>query len=77
MDVSVEIHCAKCGSANYSLSEGRAELGMIACNDCGRTMGSLEALKSEMLDQAIARSSERLREALDLAGRPPSASEAA
>ena len=41
MDVSVEIHCAACGSANYSLPEGAADDGAVACNDCGRRLGSV------------------------------------
>jgi DNA-directed RNA polymerase subunit RPC12/RpoP len=65
MDVSVEIHCASCGSANYSLPDGEAESGAVACNDCGRRLGSVADLKAEMLEQALAHSAEALRRDLE------------
>ncbi len=65
MDVSVEIHCAACGSANWGLPGGLADEDPIHCNDCGRTMGSLRGLKDEMLSQAIARSADIQRQEID------------
>ena len=65
MDVSVEIHCAACGSANYSLPEGAADDGAVACNDCGRRLGSVAELKAELLEQAQAHSAEALRRDLE------------
>jgi hypothetical protein len=65
MDVSVEIHCAGCGSANYSLPDGPADDAPLLCNDCGRRLGSVAELKAEMLEQAVSHSAESLREQLD------------
>ena len=65
MDVAVEIHCAACGSANYSLPDGAADEAAVACNDCGRRLGSVADLKAEMVAQAIAHSAEALRRDLD------------
>ena len=64
MDVSVEIHCAACGSANYSLPDGAGDEAPVACNDCGRRLGTLAELQAEMLEQALAHSAEALRRAL-------------
>ena len=65
MDVSVEIHCAACGSANYSLPESAGDDDPLTCNDCGRRLGSVAELKAEMLDQARAHSAESLRRDLE------------
>ena len=65
MDVSVEIHCAVCGSANYSLPGGLDDEAPVRCNDCGRELGSIAELKAEMLTQATAHSAEALRAELD------------
>lgn len=61
MDVSVEIHCAACGSANYSMPDDPADAAPVSCNDCGRRLGSLAELQAEMLAQAQARSAAALR----------------
>ena len=68
MDVSVEIHCGTCGSANYSLPAGAADDALLVCNDCSGPLGSVGDLKAEMIDQAFARSAEVLRRQLE----PPS-----
>jgi hypothetical protein len=75
MDVNVEIHCGTCGSANYSMPEGGEEAALVVCNDCSGHLGSVADLKSEMLQQALARSSESLRRELDRlrSGKGPSA----
>jgi DNA-directed RNA polymerase subunit RPC12/RpoP len=65
MDVSLEIHCEACGSANYSLPEGAAEDAPIRCNDCGADQGSVAELRAAMLAQALDRSAESLRRDLD------------
>ena len=65
MDVSVEIHCAACGSANYSLPAGAGDDSPVDCNDCGRRLGTIADLKAEMLDQALAHSAEALRRDLE------------
>ncbi len=65
MDVSVEIHCASCGSANYAVPDGTSDEAPVCCNDCGRCLGSVGDLKAEMLTQAIAHSAEALRAELD------------
>ena len=61
MDVSVEVHCGGCGSANYSLPDGEGDASAVNCNDCGRRLGSMAELKAEMLAQALAHSAESLR----------------
>jgi hypothetical protein len=61
MDVSVEIHCSLCGSANYSLPEDQGDEASLQCNDCGRPLGSVADLKVELLGQARARSAEVMR----------------
>ncbi|HTU09477.1 MAG TPA: hypothetical protein VMG08_01160 [Allosphingosinicella sp.] len=72
MDVSVEIHCAQCGSANYSLPAGGADSDVLLCNDCGAAQGSLAELKAALLDKVVAQSAEVLRrEAEALRGTPP------
>ena len=61
MDVSIEVHCATCGSANYSMPSGLEPESPISCNDCGRVMGTMAALHDEILDQVAAHSAEALR----------------
>ena len=65
MDVSVEIHCAGCGSANYSLPRGGGDEAPVRCNDCGRTLGTVADLKAELLAQVTAHSAEALRAELE------------
>ena len=65
MDVSVEIHCGRCGSANYSMPDGEGDQAPVACNDCGVRLGSIAELKTELLEQAMAHSAEALRKELD------------
>ena len=69
MDITVELHCDKCGSANLSLPPREAESGAIACNDCGERHGTLAELREELFACAVAHSSEKLRE--DLERLPP------
>jgi hypothetical protein len=61
MDVSVEINCELCGSANYSLPAGEADEGAILCNDCGAEQGSLGQLKAALIECAIEHSAGALR----------------
>jgi hypothetical protein len=65
MDISVEIHCETCGSANYSLPRGSEEDAPIVCNDCGADQGSFGALKAALTTQAIDLSAESLRRNLE------------
>ena len=65
MDVTVELHCDKCGSANLSLPRREEEGGTIRCNDCGEGHGSLPELKEELFACALQHSAEALREGLD------------
>lgn len=65
MDVSVELHCDKCGSANLSLPERDEDGAAIGCNDCGETHGTLAALRDELFACALEQSAERLREGLE------------
>jgi hypothetical protein len=61
MDVSVEMHCDACGSANYSLPGGVADDASIRCNDCGADQGTLGALKAALIARALDQSAESLR----------------
>lgn len=70
MDVSVEIHCEACGSANYSLPEGAAQDAPIRCNDCGADQGTVAALTAALIALTVERSAESLRSELDRLRRP-------
>jgi hypothetical protein len=65
MDVSVEIHCEACGSANYSLPEGSGEEAPIRCNDCAAPQGTFGELRALLLTQVLDHSAEALRRDLD------------
>ena len=65
MDVSVEIHCETCGSANYSLPGGSGDDAPIRCNDCGAAQGTIGELRAALLEQALDHSAEALRRDLD------------
>ena len=65
MDISVELHCDKCGSANLSLPVGEDEGASIACNDCGETHGTLTELREALFACARERSAEALRDGLE------------
>jgi hypothetical protein len=65
MDISVEVHCAGCGSANYSLPSGVEGDAPVICNDCGRTMGTIAHLKEELMSQIAAHSAESLRREIE------------
>lgn len=64
MDVTVELHCDRCGSANLAFPEDEAA-GEIACNDCGEKQGGLAELAEELMRCARAHSAGALREGLD------------
>jgi hypothetical protein len=64
MDVTVEINCEACGSANYSLAGGAADEAPILCNDCGADQGSLGELKAAMAERVLDQSAESLRSKL-------------
>ena len=65
MDVSVEIHCEACGSANYSLGGGQEDDAPISCNDCGARQGTIGELRAVLLQQVFDHSAEALRRDLD------------
>ena len=65
MDVSVEINCDICGSANYSLPEGEADTAPIHCNDCAAPQGTIGELRALLLQQVMDHSAEALRRDLD------------
>ena len=65
MDVSVEIHCETCGSANYSLPDGHEDGAGIICNDCGAPQGTIGELRTTLLEQVLDHSAEALRRDLD------------
>ena len=64
MDISLEIHCDRCGSANLGFGEGD-DGAEIRCNDCGTGHGTVGALKAELVDHLLAQSAEALRRNLD------------
>ena len=68
MDVSVEINCEICGSANYSLPEGEADGGNVLCNDCGADQGSLGELKAALAARVLEHSAEAQRRRLQALG---------
>jgi uncharacterized membrane protein YvbJ len=59
MDITIELHCDKCGSANLSLPE--QEEDAISCNDCGEGHGSVAALRDDLFAHALQQSAERRR----------------
>jgi hypothetical protein len=61
VDVSVEINCEICGSANYSLPAGADDDGTLLCNDCGAGQGSLGELKAALLACVVEHGAEALR----------------
>jgi hypothetical protein len=61
MDVSVEINCELCGSANYSLPAGEADDGAVVCNDCGADQGSFGELKAALVERVLDHSAEAQR----------------
>ena len=67
MDISLEIHCDRCGSANLSFGDG-ADAAAISCNDCRLAHGTVGALKSELVEHLLAQSAEALRRDLGTLG---------
>ena len=65
MDVSVEIHCELCGSANYSLPGGHEDDAPIRCNDCGALQGTIGELRAALREQVLGHSAEALRRELE------------
>lgn len=65
MDVSVEIHCEACGSANYSLPGSESDDAIVRCNDCGADQGSIGQLKAALVQQILDQSAESLRQGFD------------
>ena len=64
MEVSVELHCERCGSANVSIPEPAPDDAALGCNDCGDRLGTVAELKAELFDQALRHSAEALRRGL-------------
>ena len=60
MDISLELHCEHCGSANYSLPATGAA-ARLTCNDCGRELDTLGELQAELMACVEAQSAEALR----------------
>ena len=65
MDISVEIHCENCGSANYSLPAGQEDKAPIRCNDCDAPQGTIGELRATLLEQVFDHSAEALRRDVD------------
>lgn len=67
MDISLEIHCDRCGSANLSFGDG-GDGAAVRCNDCGLDHGTVGALKEELVEHLLAQSAEALRQNLGSLG---------
>lgn len=65
MDITLELHCDRCGSAQIAFPEGHAGDAPILCGDCGEGLGDVAALRAELFEQAIAHSAEALRKGLE------------
>jgi len=65
MDISVEIHCDCCGSANLSIPDAANEATQITCNDCSADQGTIAELRDDLLACALQQSSQALRADLD------------
>lgn len=65
MDISVELHCDRCGSANLNLPEQGDEASAITCNDCSSSQGTIAELRSDLLACAMQKSAQALRSDLD------------
>ena len=65
MDITVELHCDKCGSANLGFPAAEEQAALIACNDCGESHGTLAELRDDLFACAVGRSSQELREGLE------------
>jgi len=68
MDVTVELHCENCGSANLSLPPAQDQASAIACNDCGEANGTLAELREDLFACALQQGAEAKREGLDRLG---------
>ncbi|HEX9931533.1 MAG TPA: hypothetical protein VGB08_01690 [Allosphingosinicella sp.] len=64
MDVTVELHCDQCGSANLSLPDAADDSAEIGCNDCGAGQGTIAELRDELIACALEQSAEKRREGL-------------
>ena len=64
MDITVELHCDKCGSANLSLPPREDETSAATCNDCGEANGTLAELREELFACALQQGAEAKREEL-------------
>jgi len=65
MDVSVEINCELCGSANYSLPDRDTDSATLHCNDCGADQGTLGELKAALAALVVDHSAEVQRQRLE------------
>ena len=65
MDISVELHCERCGSANLSIPDAANEGTQISCNDCSADQGTIAELREDLLACALQQSSQALRADLD------------
>ena len=63
MDISLEIHCDQCGSANLAFGDG-GDGAIVHCNDCGIAHGTVASLKGDLVEHLLAQSAESLRRGL-------------
>jgi hypothetical protein len=65
MDIDVELHCDRCGSANLTLPEAGDDGAQALCNDCSAEQGTLAELREELIACAMGKSAQALRSDLD------------
>jgi uncharacterized Zn finger protein len=49
--MKIELTCPGCGGNRFALGKANADDSMVACEDCGREVGSLGTLKENVVRQ--------------------------
>ena len=44
----IDIHCPRCGGNHFSLDDAKTDDAVVKCGDCGRAMGTLGQMKSDV-----------------------------
>lgn len=53
--MNIDLTCRECGSNHFTLNEAATDACPVACQDCGRQMGTLE-LKEQVARNVLAKS---------------------
>jgi hypothetical protein len=51
--VRIKLTCAKCGSSRFTLKGEAGDALIMGCDDCGREIGTLGALKEQVGREVI------------------------